>query len=153
MEKGDVSVSAPGGGLVDPDGGDSLEILCVTTRQMRSSPTSNSSATAFTGIARTSAITKASKSCVKPEPLRAQGTVTCRVLPHSRQATRGTAAWMMALCSKKGAREAATGLERDLEIDLLHGRVKRHTIDIPRRLQPKRHREKARLRLHSALHL
>ena len=31
---------------------------------------------------RTSAITKASKSCVKPDPLRAQGTVTCRVLPH-----------------------------------------------------------------------
>ena len=44
---------------------------------------------------------KASNSCVKPEPLRAQGTVTCRVLPHWLQATRGMAAWMKALCSKK----------------------------------------------------
>jgi len=67
---------------------------------MRSSPTSDRPATAFSGIAHASAMMKASKSCVSPDPLRAQGTVIARVLPRSRQATCGTAAWMKGLCSK-----------------------------------------------------
>jgi hypothetical protein len=56
---------------------------------------------AFTGISRARAITKASKNWLKPLPLRALGTGICPVLPHALQATRGTEAWMKALCSKK----------------------------------------------------
>jgi hypothetical protein len=55
----------------------------------------------FTGISRASAITKASNNWLNPLPLRAQGTGTCPVFPHWLQATRGMAAWMKALCSKK----------------------------------------------------
>lgn len=55
---------------------------------------------AFTGISRAKAITKASNNWLKPLPLRAQGTGTCPVLPHWLQVTRGTRAWMKALCSK-----------------------------------------------------
>jgi hypothetical protein len=56
---------------------------------------------AFTGISLARAITKTSNNWLKPLPLRAQGTGTCPILPHCVQATRGTEAWMNALCSKK----------------------------------------------------
>ncbi|CAJ0738086.1 hypothetical protein R77592_04511 [Ralstonia mannitolilytica] len=68
---------------------------------MRSSETPTSRATWATGSEAHMVTTKASISIEKPEPLAAHGTGACEVLPHSRQATRGTRQWMKALNWKK----------------------------------------------------
>jgi hypothetical protein len=121
----------------------------------------------FTGISRASAITKASNSCVKPDPLRHLPGLAALATGDTRDGGMDEGLvleepQMLPTApprivnrpvrrAARGALETAARLERDLEVDLLCGRIERHIVNIPRRLQPKRHREKALLRSHAPL--
>ena len=74
---------------------------CWTTRHSGSSPTPKIRAMARIGIWRASVMVSASNISVKPEPARAHGTGTCRVLAQLEQRVRGTSQWMKAWNWKK----------------------------------------------------